>query len=249
MIKTLIIEDEPFAQDELKRLLAKHEGIHVIDTLETVAESVNWLKSNPKPDLIFLDIQLADGLSFEIFDEVQSDVPIIFTTAYDEYAIQAFRLNSIDYLLKPIEEAQLSRALEKHSKLKTEPMPWQDLKSILLSKTIEYKQRFLSKRGDKLLKIEANDVVMIWASDGVVWLTNNEGKDFIIDDSLEKIETVLDPKSFFRISRSHMVSYNAVLQAHKHFNGRLKLDLTIPTSEEVFVSRSKCREFMQWLEM
>lgn len=220
--------------------------VEVLETLETVSDTVTWFKENDDPDLLFLDIQLADGLSFEIFDELDLNIPVIFTTAYDEYAVRAFKLNSIDYLLKPIMEDDLKAALEKHDRLHGQAAPWKELRSLLKVNSKSYRTKLVSKRGDKLIRIDISDVAYFRADGDLLWLINKEGKEYIVDFTLERLETELDPEAFFRISRSMLLASDEIVQAHKYFNGRLKLDIETESRDEIIVSRSRCKEFLDW---
>lgn len=247
MKTAVIIEDEPFAQDELKRLLKANAELKILATLETVKQSLEWFETHPEPDIVFLDVQLADGISFEIFDSLKLKAPVIFTTAYDEYAIKAFRLNSIDYLLKPIEENELIRALKKLDQHSSQTRPsWEELSELLGDgNKKEYRRRFLSKRGDRMIRVNAEDAVLLQADDDIVWLFDKEEKKYILDSSLEQLSEELDPEEFFRISRSQIVNMDYISQVHKYFNGRLKLEMSIPLEKEVIVTRSNYRDFLK----
>lgn len=254
-MRILIIEDEPYAQEELKRLLSKAmKDYEVLACLDSVEDSVVWLESNPAPDLIFMDIQLSDGLSFEIFEHVDIAVPIVFTTAYDEYAIQAFKLNSIDYLLKPIKFVALKNAISKYetvkgqyvnSALSTDPQ----LRDKLLNrKEPDYKMRFVAKIGDQIRHISIEDTSYFYAEDNLVYLVSNDNKRFIIDYSLEQLTKVLNPDLFFRATRGHIVKINSIKKVHKYFNSRLKIDLDPPFDGEVLVPRAKVNAFIEWMD-
>lgn len=256
-MKILIIEDEPFAQDELKRLLAKamkEVEYTILACLDSVEDSVIWFEENPAPDLVFMDIQLSDGLSFEIFEHVDLLVPIIFTTAYDEYAIKAFKLNSIDYLLKPIKFLGLKNSLAKFQSIKgqfaqsaltTDPT----LRDRLLNrKEPDYKLRFVAKIGDQIRHISIEETSYFYAEDNMVYLVSNENKHFIIDYSLEQLTKVLNPDIFFRVTRGHIVKIDSIKKVHKYFNSRLKLDLVPPFKEEVLVPRAKVSAFIEWMD-
>ena len=205
MIKVLIIEDEPFAQNELKRLLRNSPSeLDVLDCIDSIEDAVNWLNTHPQPDLLFFDIQLSDGLSFEIFNAVKVTAPVIFTTAYDEYAIQAFKVNSIDYLLKPIEQESLNAALEKLNNWKkqlsgqTTQLSTQQIQSIieLAQPKSEYKSRLIVKIGDQIKFVAVNDIAYFYAEENEVFLMTNEKRRYIVDFSLDQIVIMLNPVMF-----------------------------------------------------
>jgi DNA-binding LytR/AlgR family response regulator len=253
-MKILIIEDEPFARTELIRLL-KQTGrdFTLLDQIDTVADSVEWLRSNPQPDLVFLDIQLADGLSFDIFKEVNISSPVIFTTAYDEYAIKAFQLNSIDYLLKPIQLDALERALQKLEKLqnvmgsKTARIDDSRLKSILQMINKEYKTRILMKTGDQIRSVGMEEVAYFYAEDNVVFAMLNNKSRSIVDYTLNQLEGQLDPKQFFRLTRGCIARISSIRKVSKYFNSRLLVELDPPMEGKQLVSRVNAKEFLKWL--
>jgi DNA-binding LytR/AlgR family response regulator len=257
-MKVLIIEDEPFAQQELKRLLdGLNKDIEILDMIDTVEDAVEWLNTRKAPDLIFLDIQLADGLSFEIFKKAEVNVPVIFTTAYDEFAVRAFQLNSIDYLLKPIKQDDLARALNKLDSMKSQfsknndpgiKLSKQQLESLIGTSKKEYKSRFVAKVGDQIKHVSVADIAYFYAEDNVVFLMTSGNSRFIIDYSIEEIDKMLDPKVFYRLNRAFVVNINAIDKVYKYLNSRLKIELKPPTEKEVLVSRAKVASFMEWME-
>lgn len=254
-MNVLIIEDEPFARAELKRLIrATGREMAVLEELDTVEESVAWLQSNTAPDLIFLDIQLADGISFEIFRQVQVSSPVIFTTAYDEYAIRAFQLNSIDYLLKPVRQEMLEKALLKLESLQAERSPAgagitpEQLESLLKTARPAYKTRLLVKVGDQLKSVEIAEVAYLLAEDDVVFVMMNDGGRYIIDQPLNEMETLLDPRRFFRITRNCITAITAIKKVSKYFNSRLMVELAPPAPEKLLVSRVRVPDFMKWMD-
>jgi DNA-binding LytR/AlgR family response regulator len=253
-MKVLIIEDEPFAQKELARLL-KETGreIRVLDMIDSVEDSISWLQSNPEPELIFLDIQLADGLSFEIFNQVKIQAPVIFTTAFDEYAIEAFKLNSIDYLLKPIKPDDLGKALSKLDSFKEQfksgaYISEEQVQQLLRITKKEYKQRYMIKTGDTVKSIQTSDVAYFYAEENVVFLKKSSGERFIIDHTMEKVEKEIDPDEFFRISRGYIIHIDAIKKVSKYFNNRLSLELEPAADDTVIISRLKVAAFLQWLD-
>ena len=252
-MKILIIEDEPFAQAELQRLL-KQTGyeFQVAGILDSVEDSVEWFKANDAPDLIFLDIQLSDGISFEIFRHTRVTSPVIFTTAFDEYAIQAFKLNSIDYLLKPIEMEALMASLEKLENMKKElaPSPMLDegiLQNLLQMQRQDYKTRFVAKIGDQIKSIDIEDIAYFYAEDNLVFVRCDNNDRFIIDHTLELLEREVDPQEFFRLNRTYLTKIGSIKKVSKYFNSRLLIELDPPAEEKVLVSRVKVPDFMQWM--
>ena len=199
-----------------------------------------------------MDIQLADGLSFQIFEKVQVKCPIIFTTAYDEYALDAFKVNSIDYLLKPIEVEALRKAINKYqeiySKSTVQEFNWKNLTSEFFKPKEHFKQRFLIKSGASYGYLLTDDIKYFFSEDGLSFATNTKGQKFIIDKSLDKIENELDPSSFFKISRKHIVSLTSIGKIHPYLNNRLKLDIDLKSEEDFVVSREKVKEFKNWID-
>jgi len=255
-MKVLIIEDEPLAQQELIRLLtATGKEIIPLAMIDTVEESIEWIRNNPDPDIVFLDIQLADGISFEIFKHVSLESPVIFTTAYDEYAIRAFELNSIDYLLKPIKQSELNRAIAKFESVKAKyeegsgRIGEAEIRKVMQAmegKT--YKSRFMIKLGDQIKTLGVEQIAYFKAEDNIVFIFEKGGKRFIIDHTLDKLESMLDPDLFYRLNRSYIASIGSVMKANKYFNSRLSIDLEPPTEDKVLVSRKRVPEFLEWLE-
>jgi len=257
-MKILIIEDEPFAQQELIRLLnglqIKFETLGMIDTVE---DAVDWLKNHPSPELIFLDIQLADGLSFDIFRQVEVQCPVIFTTAYDEYAIRAFQLNSIDYLLKPINPGDLMKAFNKLDSMKSLMLAGEkdnlsisrkQLENLLNLGKKEYKSRFLVKIGDQLKYIPVQEVAYFYAEENVVFVITRKNDRYIIDYSIEEVDKLVDPKDFFRLNRAFVTNIDGIDKVYKYLNSRLKIELKPATDKDILVSRAKVSEFLEWMD-
>lgn len=246
-MKFIIIEDEKPAARYLTRLI-QNQGMEPAAVLHSVKESVLWLQNNPEPDLIFLDIQLGDGISFEIFEQVQPKSSIIFTTAYDEYAIKAFKFNSIDYLLKPINEIDLKRALEKF-KEKHLPVLWNayQLKS-LLSNNFEnkYRERFLVKIGSTLKTIETENISCFHSKNKGTYLIT-ENREYPVEQTLGDLESQLNPKNFFRISRNAIVNLRFIENIITHSGSRYQLFIG-NVNEELIVSRERVNDFKMWLE-
>lgn len=253
-MKVLIVEDETLAAERLGTLLRKcNPEVDIVNQLDSVEDTVRFFQdAEEKIDLLLLDIQLADGKSFEIFDQVKVDVPVIFTTAYDQYALQAFRFLSIDYLLKPVQEENLSSALEKFRKLNVKPgMPMQELaalKELILSQGKTYRERFLIKTGNKLSFKLTSDVSYFYADGKIVYLVSrNDGRKYMVDHTLEELEEVLDPGLFFRISRKYIVSIAGIAEVKGLLSGKLELKLSQACEHELMVSRDRITAFKQWL--
>lgn len=250
-MKVLIIEDEHLASDRLKDLLLSIDpSIEIIDIIRSVEQSVAFLRKT-KPDLILLDIQLEDGISFSIFDKVIVDIPIIFITAYDQYAIKAFKLNSIDYLLKPIKKGDLENALSKFKNIKTSFLiDFEKIIKEIQNKEINYKSRFLIQFSQKLKKVEINEVAYFYAFEKSVFLKTFAGSIFPIDYTLDKLENLLDPGYFFRINRKMIVSLNSIINMIPYSRARIKLELNPPQPKELeaLVSIDRSHYFKQWMD-
>jgi two-component system response regulator LytT len=248
----LIIEDEKPAARRLSRLLSEL-GVNVSTMLHSVEEAVLWFQNNTHPDLIFLDIQLSDGLSFEIFDLVDVKSAIIFTTAYDEYALQAFKLNSIDYLLKPIDDEELEIAVRKYQNLKTKGnqinLDFEDIKKLLVNPLErEYKKRFTIRLGQHLKIINADDIECFYSENKGTYAATSEGRNYLLDTTLENLENELSPQIFFRVSRKYYVNVNHIKDIVSYTNSRLTIKLNRFNEQEIIVSRERVRDFKLWLE-
>ncbi|WP_346856407.1 LytTR family DNA-binding domain-containing protein [uncultured Draconibacterium sp.] len=252
-MKILIVEDEPLAAAQLAaHISALQPKAQIMAVCDTVKATVEWLKNNEAPELAFFDIQLGDGLSFEIFEQVEFTSPVIFTTAFDQYAIQAFKVNSIDYLLKPIDRADLEKALIKFEQLtlpKTSnitPVILQEIVSSL--KTKNYKERFLVKVGTHLRVIETSDVLYFYSFEKGTYAKLTDGKDYLLDQSLELVEGIVDPKVFFRINRKYLVALKSISDVVAYSNSRLKLKVLQANDDDFLVARVKVKDFKSWLE-
>jgi len=255
-MKILIIEDEAPAFRRLQQLI--HEviaGAEIIDVIDTVQDSVNWIKSHTAPDLIFMDIQLADGLSFEIFNEIEVNCPVIFTTAFDEYTLQAFKVNSIDYLLKPVKKEELAQSLQKLQKLKDSLSKEQENKSADLKELLAafkqqsnpYKSRFLVKLGDRLISLSDEEIAYFYAEDGCVLIKTKTNQKFTIDHTLDELEKILEPHTFFRLNRQFIARFQAIEEIHNYFKGKLAVSLSPAWKEHIIISREKAPVFKSWL--
>lgn len=245
----LVVENEHPAADKIVRLLRKIDGsIEIMGIVETVEEAINKLQEKPWPDLILMDIQLDDGLCFEIFDTVNVDIPVIFTTAYDDYTLRAFKVNSIDYLLKPVDEESLRSALTKFKKLNAGNDPFRrDFKQLIQEFRNQYKSRFLIRTGDKYRSVPAGAISHFHISERSVFLTDRNGKDYGIDYSLEQLQEILDPRKFFRINRECIVSIDSIGLMYSYSSSRLQL--TMKGQEKRFViSRDKVANFKKWVD-
>lgn len=260
-MRTIIIEDEYLAVEHVQNLLRKHPGVDVVVVLASVAEAVEWLSHHPAPELIFADIQLSDGLSFEVFDAVSVRAPIIFTTSFNEYALQAFTLLSLDYLLKPIQAAELARALEKRAywQAQTTPQEQQQGSEAQLEKVQQllaqfapsqprYRQRFLLPAGEQLLAVGVEEIAYCYTLHELVYLVRHDGRKFSLEHTLEKLETMLDPATFFRLNRQYLVSLKAIHKMYPYFAGKLKIELLPARDEEILVSRDRTPLLKRWLE-
>jgi len=251
-MKILIIEDEINAFQYLETSIKTvNPNVEILAHIESVEDSVNWLSQNDHPDLIFLDIELSDGLSFEIFEHVKVESPIIFTTAYDQYAIEAFKLNSIGYLLKPIHIDDLKKALDKYernqSKKDTE-LPEQ-LKAIFGKLNQHKKQRCLVKKGNHFEFINISDIAYVYSEDGLTFLYTFQNQRHLYANTVEGLMRGLDESVFFQINRGQIININAIKKIHPYFNHRMKLELNVPENENEFlVSRSKLPIFREWID-
>jgi DNA-binding LytR/AlgR family response regulator len=252
-MKVVIIEDEAFAALRLKKMILDfNPDIQIVAELESVAESVKWFRSNPEPDLIFLDIHLEDDLSFAIFDQVNISSPVIFTTAFDEYAIKAFKLKSIDYLLKPIVHEELAAALKKYeqfSGLHHSSVDLQSLYNLLTGKEKKYKERLSISIGSKIKMVEVTDIAYVYVMEKGVYLRTFQGSTYSVDFTLDKLEEMLDPGKFFRINRKYLVNISSINDMVAYSRSRVKLELKPKADDEfeTIVSIDRSAEFRKWL--
>jgi len=253
MLRIAIIEDETLAANKLETLIHKYdEKIVILAKLASVKDSVKWFSQNPAPDLIFMDIHLEDGLSFAIFEIISIQTPVVFTTAFDEYTINAFKVNGIDYLLKPISFDDLSRSFDKYHQLRKQfSMEGSDIQNLLESfvpKAEQYKSRFLINEGNNLITVATSDAAYFFAEDKFTYLVTGKGKQHLIDFTLERLFQLLDPRQFYRINRQFIVSAHAIANLSKHATNKLKVNLDPPSSREVFVSMDRYSDFKKWLD-
>lgn len=253
MMNVLIIEDEKPSARRLHRMLAELD-VTVNEMLHSVEEAVTWFQKNPHPDLIFLDIQLSDGLSFEIFDQVEVKSAIIFTTAFDEYALQAFKLNSVDYLLKPIDDEDLEKAVAKYKermpKQQDVALNFEDIKKLLGVTAVEreYKRRFTTKIGQHLKMIPVDEIECFYSENKGTYVGTTEGRNYLLDTTLELLEEELEPKTFFRVSRKFYININAIKDIISYTNSRLQIKLNNWNEQEIIVSRERVKDFKTWID-
>ena len=248
-MKVIILEDESRAANHLERLLAKvAPNMVVIAKLESVRDGIKYLQSNPEPDLIFSDIQLADGLSFEIYNQVAVRCPIIFTTAYDHYAIEAFKTNGIDYLLKPIEEERLRQAIEKANHFSPGLVLEKLLAMTKPTSEKAYKSRFMVKVGDKIKSVPAEEILVFFSQEKASFIHTTEGRTYCIDYALDQLEPMLDPEKYFRINRKYIVSIDACSNILAWTNSRLRLKIDGIDDPDIIVARERVVEFKMWLD-
>lgn len=246
----IIIEDEKLSAEHLSDMLLKVDSsIKVLAVYDSVKKTVQAFKSGIGANLLFVDIHLADGLSFEIFTQVAVDTPIIFTTAYDEYAIKAFKLNSIDYLLKPIGKKELHEAIEKYKRfnVNNNPLFIENISAIFNAVNKQYKSRFMVKMGNTISSVTCESILHFMVEDGEVLIRLDNGKRYIIDYTLDQLEHILSPELFFRINRKVILNISSVQKVSSYFNSRLKVQTPALKDEELVVSRERVSEFKKWL--
>ncbi len=246
-MEILIIEDEPLAGNRLKRLLGNIDRrVKVLDILPSISDSVSWLHQHPEPDLILMDIQLVDGSSFEIFKEIPLKTPIIFTTAYDEYAIEAFKVNSIDYLLKPIKEIELQQALEKFKKTQT-VISMEKIQELIHQRTAKPK-RIVIRYGANIKALNLSEAAYFYVENKISILRTHSGKSYPVDYNLDQLEEMLDHQEFFRINRQFIVSFEGIQEMFTHTKSRVRLVLHPTLDQEIVVSADRSPHFKEWLK-
>lgn len=246
----LIIEDEKLNADRLKRLFREiNDDIVILDVLDNIAESITWFRNHTAPDVVMMDIRLSDGLSFEILEKVTVKCPIIFTTAYDEYAVRAFKFNSIDYLLKPVEQEELQHALHKLESLKLQNINSDTLQGLLNTiQPKEYRNRFLLPYRDGYKTTLVKDIAYFFSELKITHAKLKSGQTDTLMQTLEELEQQLNPKFFFRANRQFIVHIDAIQQLHNYFNGKIKIELKENDKTEIIVSREKAQSIKQWLD-
>jgi two-component system, LytTR family, response regulator LytT len=253
-MNVLILEDEILSAQRAKALLHEHDPtISVVETIDSVEDATDWLGKNPEPDLMLMDIHLSDGLSFDLFKKIQIKSPIIFTTAYDQYAIQAFKTNSIDYLLKPLDKEELGFALDKFQALSQErkSVLTTDIQRIVQSfqnSGKKFKNRFLVKFGDNIQFKNTEEIAYFFADDKITYLVSDEGRRFIVDYKLEQLEDLLDPNFFFRLNRKFIIRIDSVQKIKTLINSRLQIFLKPNFEQDIYVSKERMGDFKAWLD-
>jgi two-component system response regulator LytT len=251
-MKFLIIEDEKPNANRLKKIVEQLDStFQVVDILDTVGGAITWFNQNPHPDIVLMDIRLADGLSFEIFDQVKISSAVIFTTAYDEYALQAFKVNGVDYLLKPVEKDELEAAINKVNRnpISAASDPYlNELLSFIKQKDVRYRSRFLFPYKDGYKTINVADISLIYSEDKNTHLVLTNGTLQLATQTMEELEEQLDPEQFFRANRQYIINISGIESIHNHFHGKLKVVIRNQTQHEILISKEKAPLFKQWLD-
>jgi DNA-binding LytR/AlgR family response regulator len=248
-MKALIIEDEILASKHLQQVLDEVGGFVVLTVLESIRETVKWFENNPQPEIVFMDIHLSDGSAFEIFKHIKINCPIIFTTAYDEYALKAFKVNSIDYLLKPIEVNDVQKALKKLKQLSTSGTMQGAINDLIstFKRSSKYKTHFLIPvKGDKLIPVQTADLACFYVDTGTIKASTFEGRTYPLDFTLDELTEMLDPDLFFRANRQYIVSRKSIKDIDLWFNSRLSVNLNVVVPEKIVISRGRIPEFKTW---
>lgn len=250
-MKVVIIEDEMPAASRLSSLVkAQNPQVQIVATLDSIESAVQWFGSMPMPDLVFMDIQLADGLSFDIFQQTEVNAPVIFTTAFDQYTLRAFKVNSIDYLLKPIDEKELAQAMLKYQKLfseKTDSFTQRLLQAVREIQSGGFAERLLVKRGQQMSYVKTQSVAYAYADGKLCRAVDFQGNKYLLETTLSQLEEKLQPNKFYRVNRQLLVNIDAVVKVHSWLGGRLKLELSLPSEAETLVSRERVGGFKEWL--
>lgn len=255
-LKVLIIEDEIPAQRLLKETLKEITiETEVVDCINSIKSAVNWFNNNPHPEIVLLDIQLSDGLSFEIFKQVKIESMIIFTTAYDEYAIQAFKVNSLDYLLKPIEKEDLQIAFEKHQQYskqfiqeQSSSIDFSQLASLIKNEKPEFRKRFLIQSNESFFYLPVEKIALFYSMQGITFAVTFEKREYPVNFSLESLKEQLNPNSFFKINRQIIINIESIKRVHSFFKGKLKLEIQPEHTEDIIVGKDKAADFRRWLD-
>ena len=250
-MKALLIEDEPYAVQQVQSLLAETApDINLIAVLDSIQSTVEWFSDNPPPDLVFMDVHLADGSCFEIFTHIHIDAPVVFITAYDQYAMDAFRVNGLDYLLKPLKKKDLDRSLERFYALKskkTGPVDYDRIAREVLQSTGQYQKRLLIRYGQKITIVDISDVAYFFAESKDTIICTFDKRHYPADQNLEQLQKILSPKEFFRVNRKFVVNVRAINSMTSYSRSRIKLHLDPPYEEDVIVSTDKTPGFKSWL--
>lgn len=249
-MKVLILEDETLAADKLETTLMELQPEwQVVSRIKSIGSAVEWLESNPHPDLIISDIRLLDGLCFEIFAKVKVEMPVIFTTAYDQYAIRAFEVNSIDYLLKPVQKDKLKAALAKLQVPKDLPLPdYNEVLNFIKSNKTSYKSRFMVRLGQRIVAVPSEKIAYFYSESKLTYIVTLDNKKFPLDQPLDELMDLLDPKRFFRANRQFIVAFDSIAEIHPYFKGRIKILLQPKSDEEIVISSDRTPEFKRWID-
>ncbi|RLD32774.1 MAG: DNA-binding response regulator [Bacteroidetes bacterium] len=254
-MRVLIIEDEVMAAERLQEMILEViPDAEILGNPDSISSAVRWFAENETPDLAFFDIQLADGLSFEIFEQADVGCPVIFTTAFDEYALKAFKVNSIDYLLKPIDHGELKAAIEKYrsihagADIEKHSLSPQNIDNVLKLLTRQYKSRFVVKVGERIRSIPTEEIPCFYSMSKASYLQTTEDRHYVMDHSLEQVEALVNPERYFRVNRKFIIALDAIADIISYSNSRLKVTLKLPTEEDIIVSREKVKEFRKWLD-
>lgn len=250
-MNVLILEDETLASKKIESMLLEiNPDIRLVGVLKSVEAAKEWFNENESPDLVLSDIRLLDGLSFELFESIDYQNPVIFTTAYDQYAIKAFEVNSVDYLLKPVQPEKLEKALGKvnNDKPAETNVPYSEIYEMIKSQQKEFKSRFMIKAGHKILAIPVDKIAYFCSINKLTYIITDDGKKFPCDQTLEVVDGQLDPKVFFRANRKYIVKFEAISEIHPYFKGRIKINLSPEAEDEIVISSERTPEFKKWLD-
>lgn len=251
-MRILILEDETLASEKLENMLGEIDPtLEVTHTLKSIESALEWFATNAAPDLVISDIRLLDGLSFEIFRQLDYKGPVVFTTAYDQYAMKAFEVNSVDYLLKPVQKEKLMQSLDKLKALQSAPeqaFPYDDLMEMIRSKQKDFKSRFMIRSGQKIVAVPVEKVAYFFSQNKLTYVVTHDNKKYPLDQPLEIIDRQVDPKIFFRANRQFIVKFEAIEEIHPYFKGRIKINLSPPSEEDIVISADKTPEFKKWLD-
>lgn len=248
-MKILIIEDESAAARRLQKLIHEvDDQIEILDHIESIEAAVEWFQNHTAPDLVFMDIHLADGACFEIFNQIEINCPIVFATAYDQYALQAFKVNAVDYLLKPIKKEELVQALEKYKKVNQVSVDYQKMLGALYAKSAAPTRRLLIRFGQSIKVVDFEEVAYFYTQDKITFLITKLGKRYPVDHSIDKLEEMCDPNSFFRINRQFIINIEAIREMYAYSKSRVKIELQPACDLETIVSTERSSKFKKWLE-
>jgi two-component system response regulator LytT len=249
-MKVLILEDETLAADKVETTIMELQpDWQIVSRIKSISSAVEWLQSNPHPDLIISDIRLLDGLCFEIFAKVKVEKPVIFTTAYDQYAIRAFEVNSIDYLLKPVQKDKMKAALAKLQIPRDQMLPdYNEVLNFIKSNKTSYKSRFMVRLGQRIVAVPSEKIAYFYSESKLTFIVTFDGKKFPLDQPLDELMDLLDPKRFFRANRQFIVAFDSIAEIHPYFKGRIKIVLQPKSDEEIVISSDRTPEFKRWID-